>query len=91
LGGSSGTSTRARPGSVACTRGVTWAALVPRARELYELAHELAPRGAPLAWHELKPTLDPQHWTVGNIRKRLGKARSDPWKDVWTEQQTLRR
>lgn len=46
-----------------------------------------APFSMPLAWSEVKSTLDPTEFNLGNYHRRLG--RRDPWKDFWTTRQAL--
>ncbi|HTO86680.1 MAG TPA: non-homologous end-joining DNA ligase [Thermoanaerobaculia bacterium] len=46
-----------------------------------------APVSTPLAWSEVKPTLKPADFNVGNFGKRLGK--SDPWADFFESRQSL--
>jgi bifunctional non-homologous end joining protein LigD len=49
---------------------------------------EKAPFSAPLAWSEVKPSLDPATFNLGNFRKRL-KAK-DPWADLFRNRQSLK-
>jgi bifunctional non-homologous end joining protein LigD len=46
-----------------------------------------APVSTPLAWEEVKPTLSPGGFNMGNFEKRLKK--SDPWSDFWKNRQSL--
>ncbi|HEY3202073.1 MAG TPA: non-homologous end-joining DNA ligase [Thermoanaerobaculia bacterium] len=46
-----------------------------------------APFSTPLAWSEVKPSLDPADFNLGNYRERLAKA--DPWKDFWNTRQSF--
>jgi bifunctional non-homologous end joining protein LigD len=46
-----------------------------------------APVSTPLAWSQVKPTLKPADFNIGNFTKRLGK--SDPWADFFESRQTL--
>jgi bifunctional non-homologous end joining protein LigD len=48
---------------------------------------EKAPFSTPLAWSEVKTTLDPATFNLGNFRKRL-KAK-DPWEDFFRNRQSL--
>jgi DNA ligase D-like protein (predicted polymerase) len=51
------------------------------------------PNGAmsvPVSWRELTPALTPDRWTVRNLRDRLGRLKSDPWKGFWQNRQRLR-
>jgi bifunctional non-homologous end joining protein LigD len=45
-----------------------------------------APVSTPLAWSEVKPSLDPAQFNVGNFFKR----RADPWKDFFKARQQLK-
>jgi bifunctional non-homologous end joining protein LigD len=47
-----------------------------------------APFSTPLAWSEVKTTLDPATFNLGNFRKRL-KAK-DPWADFFRNRQSLK-
>src|SRR3984885_2401282 len=49
---------------------------------------EKAPFSTPLAWSEVKTTLDPATFNLGNFRKRL-KA-TDPWADFFRNRQSLK-
>jgi bifunctional non-homologous end joining protein LigD len=49
---------------------------------------EKAPFSTPLAWSEVKTTLDPATFNLGNFRKRL-KAK-DPWADFFRNRQSLK-
>jgi bifunctional non-homologous end joining protein LigD len=42
-----------------------------------------APVAVPLRWDELKPSLQADHYTVGNLRRRLGSLREVPWGDFY--------
>ena len=46
-----------------------------------------APVSTPLAWSEVKPTLKPSDFNIGNFAKRL--ERADPWKDFHRSRQSL--
>jgi bifunctional non-homologous end joining protein LigD len=46
-----------------------------------------APVSTPLAWSEVKPSLDPARFNLGNFRARLNKK--DPWADFFQSRQTL--
>ena len=52
-----------------------------------------ARRGAtvsmPLAWRELSPRLDPQHFTILTVPKLLARRRSDPWAEIGRMRQDL--
>jgi bifunctional non-homologous end joining protein LigD len=55
----------------------------------YSVRHrEKAPFSTPLAWTEVKTTLDPATFNLGNFRKRL-KAK-DPWADFFRNRQSLK-
>jgi bifunctional non-homologous end joining protein LigD len=49
---------------------------------------EKAPISTPLAWSEVKPTLVPSNFNMGNFHKRLGGA--DPWKDFFHTRQSMK-
>jgi bifunctional non-homologous end joining protein LigD len=46
-----------------------------------------APVSAPLAWSEVRPTLKPADFHIGNFGKRL--AKKDPWADFFDSRQSL--
>ena len=43
----------------------------------------------PLAWDELRPTLDPQSLTMITVPTRLQRLRRDPWEEYWKARQKL--
>jgi bifunctional non-homologous end joining protein LigD len=47
-----------------------------------------APVSTPLAWSEVKPSLDPASFNLGNFKARMKK--SDPWAEFFKSRQTLR-
>jgi bifunctional non-homologous end joining protein LigD len=47
-----------------------------------------APVSTPLSWSEVKPSLDPASFNIGNFRARLKKK--DPWANFFKSRQTLR-
>jgi bifunctional non-homologous end joining protein LigD len=47
-----------------------------------------APFSAPVDWSELKPSLDPSTFNLGNYQKRL--QGRDPWKDFFNCRQNLK-
>jgi bifunctional non-homologous end joining protein LigD len=47
-----------------------------------------APFSTPLAWPEVRPTLDPATFNLGNFRKRFGA--NDPWADFFRNRQSLK-
>ena len=49
---------------------------------------ERAPFSTPLAWKEVKPTLVPASFNLGNYAKRLAVA--DPWKDFFASRQSIK-
>jgi len=49
---------------------------------------EKAPFSAPLAWKEMKPSLVPSNFNLGNYEKRL--AGPDPWKDFFASRQSIK-
>lgn len=48
-----------------------------------------APISTPLAWSEVRPTLNPSEFNLGNFAKRL--AKRDPWEDFFQNRQPLAR
>lgn len=46
-----------------------------------------APVSTPLAWSEVKESLDPSEFNIGNFEKRL--AGADPWRNFFTSRQSL--
>jgi bifunctional non-homologous end joining protein LigD len=48
---------------------------------------EKAPFSMPLSWPEVKPSLDPSDFSLGNYEKAL--TGPDPWKDFFKTRQTL--
>ena len=46
-----------------------------------------APVSTPLAWTEVRPSLDPLKFHLGNFERRLDRA--DPWSGFWKNRQTL--
>ncbi|MFZ0739051.1 MAG: non-homologous end-joining DNA ligase [Candidatus Acidiferrales bacterium] len=48
---------------------------------------EKAPISTPLGWAEVKPTLTPSDFNMGNFAKRL--KRADPWSDFFESRQSL--
>jgi bifunctional non-homologous end joining protein LigD len=46
-----------------------------------------APVSTPLSWAEVKTSLDPASFNLGNFRDRLRKK--DPWKDFFKSKQPL--
>jgi bifunctional non-homologous end joining protein LigD len=46
-----------------------------------------APVSTPLAWSEVKPTLEPWQFNIGNFQKRLKKT--NPWSDFFKSRQNL--
>jgi len=47
-----------------------------------------APVSTPLAWSEVKPSLDPSTFNIGNFANRLKKK--DPWSDFFNSRQALK-
>jgi bifunctional non-homologous end joining protein LigD len=47
-----------------------------------------APVSTPLAWSEVKPTLDPGDFNMANFDRRL--AKPDPWGEFWKHRQDLK-
>jgi bifunctional non-homologous end joining protein LigD len=48
-----------------------------------------APVSTPLAWREVKPSLDPASFSIKNFRARMKKK--DPWADFFESRQSLRK
>jgi DNA primase len=46
-----------------------------------------APFSMPLCWQDVKPSLDPSRFNLGNFAKHL--AASDPWQDFFKTRQTF--
>ena len=49
---------------------------------------EKAPFSTPLAWKEVKPSLIPSNFNLGNYEKRL--AAPDPWADFFASRQSIK-
>jgi bifunctional non-homologous end joining protein LigD len=49
---------------------------------------EKAPVSTPLEWSEVKPTVVPSNFNMGNFAKRL--KRADPWRDFFENRQSLK-
>jgi bifunctional non-homologous end joining protein LigD len=49
---------------------------------------EKAPVSTPLEWSEVKPTVVPSNFNMGNFAKRL--KRADPWRDFFKNRQSLK-
>jgi bifunctional non-homologous end joining protein LigD len=43
----------------------------------------------PLAWDELSPRITSDHFTIANLRNRLGGLKADPWAAYWKTRQKL--
>jgi bifunctional non-homologous end joining protein LigD len=50
--------------------------------------HPKAPFSMPLAWSDVRPSLDPSTFNLGNHKKRLASA--DPWEDFFRSRQSLK-
>jgi bifunctional non-homologous end joining protein LigD len=50
-----------------------------------------APVSVPLAWAEVRPSLDPASFTARTVPRRLARLRRDPWHDYWSSRQKLTR
>lgn len=48
-----------------------------------------APVSAPVSWAELQSSSESDAVTLRNVRERLERRRSDPWKDLWRSRQRL--
>lgn len=47
------------------------------------------PVSVPVTWDELTPRLRPDGFTLRNVRRRLARLKTDPWRDYWTARQRL--
>jgi bifunctional non-homologous end joining protein LigD len=45
----------------------------------------------PLAWKELRTSLDVSSFTIDTVPRRLARLRADPWADYWRTRQQLTR
>jgi bifunctional non-homologous end joining protein LigD len=52
-------------------------------------ARDGAPVAVPIAWDELSPKLTSDTFTVANVRKRLQRLKTDPWRDYWKTRQRI--
>jgi bifunctional non-homologous end joining protein LigD len=52
-------------------------------------AREGAPASMPISWNDLKPTLQPERFTVETVGSHLARRRVDPWKAYWRTKQRL--
>jgi bifunctional non-homologous end joining protein LigD len=52
-------------------------------------ARDGAPVAVPIAWDELGPKLKSDSFTVANVRARLKRLKSDPWRDYWKIRQRI--
>jgi bifunctional non-homologous end joining protein LigD len=43
----------------------------------------------PLAWQDVRPSLDPASFDVASVPTRLKRLRRDPWDDYWSSRQRL--
>lgn len=43
----------------------------------------------PLKWEELKASVEPSHWTIETVERRLTVLEKDPWVGYWTTRQVL--
>ena len=50
-----------------------------------------APVSVPLGWDELSPAIKSDHYTIGNLPRRLAGLKTDPWAKYWTTRQKLPR
>ena len=48
-----------------------------------------APVSIPLRWDELKASVEPSHWTLEIVERRLATLRRDPWEAYWRTRQAL--
>jgi len=47
--------------------------------------------GVPVSWRQLAACASPDVWTVANVRPRLRRLKSDPWREFWACRQRLGR
>jgi bifunctional non-homologous end joining protein LigD len=52
-------------------------------------ARPKAPVSTPLSWDELDPGIPADHFTVGNLERRLARLAADPWRDYARVRQRL--
>jgi bifunctional non-homologous end joining protein LigD len=52
-------------------------------------ARPRAPVSVPVAWDELRPSFTPDALTLHQVRSRLARLRTDPWKGYWSSRQKL--
>lgn len=52
-------------------------------------AREGAPVALPIAWEELKVSLQPKAFTIESVRPRLEKRKTDPWEDFFKIKQKI--
>jgi bifunctional non-homologous end joining protein LigD len=45
----------------------------------------------PLRWEELTPAIRPDHYTIGNLPRRLARIEADPWEGFFEVRQSLTR
>lgn len=43
----------------------------------------------PLKWEDLKESVEPSHWTIDTVERRLASLKKDPWAAYWTTRQVL--
>ncbi|MEO6026573.1 MAG: DNA ligase D [Candidatus Binatia bacterium] len=48
-----------------------------------------APVAVPIAWEELRPKLKSDAFTLANLRARLKRLKTDPWRDYWNARQRI--
>ena len=48
-----------------------------------------APVSMPIAWADLKPSLNPARFDIRTARAYLSRRRADPWRDYWKAKQRL--
>ncbi|HKP76047.1 MAG TPA: DNA ligase D [Longimicrobiaceae bacterium] len=52
-------------------------------------SRRVCPVSTPLAWSEVTPRLDPQHFTPATVIRRLSSLKRDPWEGFWASTQSL--
>jgi bifunctional non-homologous end joining protein LigD len=53
-------------------------------------ARDGAPVSMPIAWADLKPSLEPDRFTLVSTPAYLGRRRGDPWREYWKLKQRLK-
>ena len=56
---------------------------------LVQRARAKAPVATPIAWEELRDDVRFDHFNLRNVPARLGKLKSDPWREFFVVEQTI--